>query len=160
MPSKSLRTDPKYVSMHAQGIVVEDLMRLAEKEGLSGPTAFGEAIGDSRQYAEQILNQKISTNFKIETLAKFTTALKGKLVVRIISDDEYAPILDRSEWEKIKSMRFAPSTTMDAKRPNNYGSSEPESTPQLETKLSGSTRLIPSEIIDESKGATQLQETV
>jgi antitoxin component HigA of HigAB toxin-antitoxin module len=53
--AKALHSDPAFIAEHAKGLVVEDILRVMEKTGMSANALAGK-IGKSRQYVSKILS--------------------------------------------------------------------------------------------------------
>lgn len=85
--AKALHQDPAFIAEHAKGLIVEDLLRVMEKAGMSA-SALAAKIGKSRQYVSKILSEDRRVNFTIESLAEFSAALDLQLCLRLLPASE------------------------------------------------------------------------
>jgi len=85
--AKALHSDPSFIAEHAKGLVVEDILRVMEKTGMSA-SALADKIGKSRQYVSKILSEHRRANFTIESLAEFSAALDLQLCLRLLPASE------------------------------------------------------------------------
>lgn len=85
--AKALQSDPSFIAEHAKGLVVEDILRVMEKTGMSANALAGK-IGKSRQYVSKILSEHRRANFTIESLAEFSAALDLQLCLRLLPASE------------------------------------------------------------------------
>lgn len=85
--AKALHQDPAFIAEHAKGLVVEDILRVMEKAGMSASALAGK-IGKSRQYVSKILSEDRRINFTIESLAEFSAALDLQLCLRLLPASE------------------------------------------------------------------------
>lgn len=85
--AKALHSDPAFIAEHAKGLVVEDILRVMEKTGISANALAGK-LGKSRQYVSKILSEHRRANFTIESLAEFSAALDLQLCLRLLPASE------------------------------------------------------------------------
>jgi ribosome-binding protein aMBF1 (putative translation factor) len=82
-----LHADPAFQADISKGLIVEDILRAMEEQGLNRNTLAAK-LGKSRQYIGKILDEEQPANFTIDTLAELSAALGIKLHVRILPENE------------------------------------------------------------------------
>jgi len=85
--SEALEKDPKFLADYTKGLLVEDILRGMEVNGLNQKT-LAEKLGKSRQYVNKILKEERRANFTVDTLAELSTALDLKLSMRLLPPGE------------------------------------------------------------------------
>lgn len=86
--ASKLEKDPKFIADLAKGLIIEDILRAMEHEGINGATLAGR-IGKTRQYVSKVLDEDRRVNFTVETLAEFSAALNLQLCLRMVPDSEH-----------------------------------------------------------------------
>lgn len=92
--------DPEEMAEFLKEQIAADIYR-ALKARNKTQSEFAKMLGCSRQYVHQILSEK--GNFTIEKLAEISSALRWRLVLRLIAPDECAPIVPVNRVDGIRS---------------------------------------------------------
>lgn len=92
--ASKLEKDPTFIADLAKGLIIEDILRAMEHEGINGATLAGR-IGKTRQYVSKVLDEDRRVNFTVETLAEFSAALNLQLCLRMVPDSEHMLFIRR-----------------------------------------------------------------
>lgn len=89
-----------------------DVYRAIDEEGLD-QGALIESLGASKQYISKLLKaiSRGDFNFTIGKLADLSCALNRHLTIRILSDDEAAPIVPYGRLEAVQRAAYGPQGT-------------------------------------------------
>ena len=82
-----LHADSAFQADISKGLIVEDILRAMEEQGLNRNTLAAK-LGKSRQYIGKILDEEQPANFTIDTLAELSSALGINLHVRMLPENE------------------------------------------------------------------------
>jgi len=81
-----LESSPAHVAETRKAAFVEDVLRALDDQGIS-KSELARRLGKSRQQLNIMLDEEKRNNFTIETMAKISTTLGRKLVVRMLASE-------------------------------------------------------------------------
>lgn len=97
-------SDPEFQADLLLGNVTESILRAMEEEGINR-NQLANAMGKSRQYVGQSLNEK--ANFTLKRLAEFAVALGRKVAIVFHQKNEYVKICrDIEQWASIRNWQY------------------------------------------------------
>jgi hypothetical protein len=82
---EALHQDPDFIAESAKGLLIEDILRAMDESHIT-KSELARRMGKSRQQINVLLDEEKKNNFTIETMARISTALGQRLVVRLLPD--------------------------------------------------------------------------
>lgn len=83
---RDLESSPVHVAETRKAAFIEDVLRALEADAVT-KSELARRLGKSRQQLNILLDENKRNNFTIETMAKLSTALGRKLIVRMLASE-------------------------------------------------------------------------